>query len=217
MPDYCCEVLPASAFLGFFLIVTPLAVTPGASFTLVSARGVAGDRRGAWATIAGTAAGIATHAVLAGVGLAAAVMRSAEVYIAIRILGAAYLIGLGVVLMWQSRRTEAFSNGHSAGVSASVGVQARRAYVANVLNVKAASVYLTLAPQFIPAFSVGVVSMLLLATVHILVMAAWLGIWSTGLTALASHFDPQSWRRRIDALGGAVLVFLGIRSVAEIQ
>ena len=204
--------------------MTPLVVTPGASFTLVSARGVAGDRRGAWATIAGTAAGIITHAVLAGVGLAAVVMRSADVYLVLRIVGAAYLIGLGVVLMWRSRRTEPFRDDRTADraprseyAPASAVVQARRAYVANVLNVKAASVYLTLAPQFIPASSVGVVSMLLLAAVHILVMTAWLGVWSSGLTALAAHFDPQGWRRRIDTLGGAVLVFLGIRSIAEIS
>lgn len=210
-------MLPASAILGFFLVVTPLVVTPGASFTLVSARGVAGDRRGAWATIGGTAGGIATHAVLAGAGLAAVVRRSAEVYLALRVVGAAYLVGLGLVLVWRSRLTETVRDGHSVDdVSASVAVQAWRAYVANVLNVKAASIYLTLAPQFIPASSVGVVPMLLLATVHIFAMTVWLGMWSTGLTALAAHFDPQGWRRRIDALGGAVLVFLGIRSVTQI-
>lgn len=211
-------MLSASAILGFFLVVTPLVVTPGASFTLVSARGVAGDRRGTWATIGGTAGGIATHAVLAGVGLAAVVMRSAEVYLALRIVGAAYLIGLGVVLVWQSRRAETLRDGRTVDdVPSSAAVQMRRSYVANVLNVKAASVYLTLAPQFIPAPSVGVVSMLLLAAVHVFIMTVWLGIWSTGLTTLAAHFDPQGWRRRIDALGGAVLVFLGIRSIAEIR
>ena len=126
-------MLPASAILGFFLVVTPLVLTPGASFTLVSARGVAGDRRGAWATIGGTAGGIATHAVLAGVGLAAVVMRSAEVYLALRIVGAAYLVGLGLVLVWRSRRTETVLDGHLVDdVSASVAVQVWRAYVANV-------------------------------------------------------------------------------------
>lgn len=56
------------ALLGFAAAVLPLVVTPGASFTLVTARGLAGDRRGAVATIAGTGLGIVTHAVLAGWG-----------------------------------------------------------------------------------------------------------------------------------------------------
>ena len=209
-------MLPASAILGFFVVVTPLVVTPGASFTLVSARGVAGDRRGVWATICGTAGGIVTHAVLAGVGLAAVVMRSAQVYLAFRVVGALYLIGLGVVLVWRSRSTANPQEGSGVDdVAASTAVQFRRAYVANVLNLKAASVYLTLAPQFIPAQWVGVTSMLLLAAVHAFVMTLWLGVWSAGLTVLAANFDSQGWRRRIDALGGAVLVFLGVRSIAE--
>lgn len=199
--------------VGFGLAVLPFVLTPGSSFTLVTARGAVGDRRGAWATIAGTAAGIATHAALAGAGLAAVVMRSAQVYQLLRLAGAAYLIGLGLMLVWRSVRRP--SAGTPAGSEVTRQRRARQlwaAYVANVLNVKAASVYLTLAPQFIPASSVGVASMTVLAAVHIIAMAAWLGVWSMGLTALTSRVDLRRWLRWIEATGGAILVFLGLRT-----
>lgn len=195
------------------MAVAPLVVTPGASFTLVSARGLAGDRPGAWATIAGTAAGIVTHAVLAGVGLAVVVMRSAQVYQALRIAGAAYLIGLGLVLLLRGLRGDgADPAGSPSAAGSGAARRAWQAYVANVLNVKAASVYLTLAPQFVAAEGVGVVSMLWLAGIHVGVMILWLGLWASGLTSLTARLDPRRWVRRIDASGGAVLILLGLRN-----
>lgn len=208
-------MLSTAALLGFCLAVTPLVITPGASFTLVSARGMAGDRRGSWAVITGTAAGVVTHAVFAGVGLAAVVMRSAELYHLLRLVGAAYLIGLGVTLLWRSRGSTPLEPKGDTGAPSTAMVHLYRAYVANVLNVKAASVYLTLGPQFVPAESVGVGSMLLLAAVHVTVMVAWLGIWSTGLAAIASRLSIQTWTRRIDRVGGLLLVALGARTAAQ--
>ena len=101
---YCGAMLPLTALLGFCLAVIPITVTPGASFSLVSARGLAGDHLGAWATILGTGLGIFTHGLLAGLGLAVVVMQSAQLYAAIRLIGAGYLIGLGLMFLWNARR-----------------------------------------------------------------------------------------------------------------
>lgn len=91
-------MIDLAGMAGFAAVVAPLVVTPGASFTLVSARGLVGDHRGAWGTIAGKAAGIMTHACLVEIGLAALVMSAAQLYTYIRILGALCLIGLGLSL-----------------------------------------------------------------------------------------------------------------------
>lgn len=206
-----------AALVGFALAVAPLVLTPGASFTLVSARGMVGDRSGAWACIAGTALGIITHAVLAGVGLAAVVMQSAELYRLLRLAGAAYLIGLGLWLWFHARAGAASSRAGTETSRRSSWIQGRRAFVANVLNVKAAAVYLALAPQFLSASQANVAAMVQLGAVHILVMVLWLGFWATGLAALSEWFDRVAWSRRINRLGGAVLVFLGIRSAAQVR
>lgn len=201
--------------IGFGIAVIPLVVTPGASFALVSSRGLVGDRRGAWAVIAGTAAGIITHGLLAGLGLAAVVMRSAEVYQLLRLAGAVYLVGFGAFLVWRGRRSRSCSQRKQTRTLSKPPVQeVGQAYLANVLNVKAATVYLTLAPQFVPVHLVGMPSMLLLAAVHVCVMAAWLGLWSTGLTKMSARFSIADWKRRIDLAGGAILIFLGIRTAA---
>ena len=208
-------MLSVAALFAFGVAVTPLVITPGASFTLVSSRGLVGDRRGAWAVIVGTAAGIITHGVLAGLGLAGVVVRSAELYQVLRLVGAMYLIGLGIWLVWRSQLSRAPAEREPVrSDSKSVAQEVGQAYLANVLNVKAATVYLTLAPQFVPMGLIGVTSMLMLALVHVCVMAVWLGLWSTGLAKLSSAFSIASWKRWIDVGGGTILIVLGIRTAA---
>lgn len=214
-------MLPLTTLLGFCLAVIPITVTPGASFSLVSARGLAGDHRGAWATILGTGLGVFTHGLLAGLGLAVVVMQSAQLYGTIRLVGACYLIGLGLVFLWNAgRRGDADAAAEPAPPAppappARFGRSVRQAYVANVLNVKAATVYLSLGPQFVAADAVGVASLMQLAAVHVMVMVLWLGFWALALKQLATRFDARAWRRRIEALGGIVLVGLGIRAAAQ--
>lgn len=142
-------MLALTALVGFTLALLPIVLTPGASFTLASAKGAAGDRTGAVSVIVGTGAGILTHAVLAGWGLAGIVVASAELFAVIRIIGAGYLVALGLWMLWRSRGRGVVREAEVVRRSAPRTIGA--AYAANVLNVKAASVYLTLAPQFLAA------------------------------------------------------------------
>src|SRR3990170_4992486 len=76
---------------GFVLAVTPICLTPGASFTLVTQRVATGRRRDGLLVAAGTATGLCVHAMLAAVGLSAVVMRSAEAFMTVKLIGALYL------------------------------------------------------------------------------------------------------------------------------
>lgn len=204
------------ALVGFLLAIIPVVVTPGASFTLVTGRSLVGDRAGAVATIVGTATGILTHALLAAAGLALLVMQSAQAYTVVRLVGAAYLIGLGVVMLVRPHRTPPAEPGPDDGgprpPRPSPARAALVAYLANVLNVKAAAVYLTLAPQFVPAQEMSLPPMLALAGVHIVVMAVWLASWAAGVRLAEQRFDFRTWIARIHRLGGAVLIVLGLRT-----
>src|ERR1044071_4572638 len=90
--------------MGFVLAVTPICLTPGASFTLVNQRVAVGRRRDGMLVAAGTATGLCVHAPLAAVGLSAGVMRSAEAFTVVKLVGAVYLIWLGVTTFRSGRR-----------------------------------------------------------------------------------------------------------------
>jgi threonine/homoserine/homoserine lactone efflux protein len=198
---------------GFFLAVLPVVMTPGASFTLATQRSLAGDKAAGRWVIAGTATGIYTHATLAGLGLSALVMRSSQMFAVVKLAGAAYLVTLGAITLWRSRGVRAKQeterslpwSGHHAYP---------QAVLANILNPKAAAVYLTLAPQFLSARDFGIVPLLALATVHVLAMATWLTIWTSALSGarrLTSYPDFRMW---VNRAGGTVLIALGLRAAA---
>ncbi|GAA2124187.1 LysE family translocator [Glycomyces algeriensis] len=197
------------ALFAFALAIVPIVVTPGASFTLMATH-VLGDERGVVRRVAaGTAAGILTHAVLAACGLSALVMQSAELYRAVQFAGAAYLIALGIVTI--ARRDHAAT---APEASAGPRLRIRTAYLANLLNPKAAAVYLTLAPQFLDHRTFTAANLIALAAVHAALTVLWLTLGATALRSLGKRALALP-RRAFDTIGGAVLIALGARTLVQ--
>lgn len=195
--------------LGFALAVAPLALTPGTSFSLTLSYAPRGPRA-VVSVIVGTGLGTFTHATLAAVGLAAVVMRSAQVYRAIQLAGAIYLIVLGISMLRSVKRKRParfdLARGHGPLLTA---------YIANVLNPKAAGIYLTLAPQFIPAHNMDPTAMESLAATHVVVMALWLSCVGFTLSAVARRSNVERTLRGIQRAGAVVLIALGVRTSTE--
>ena len=91
--------------VGFGVAVLPVCLTPGVSFTLVTQRVIARGRLSGVRVVAGTSCGLVVHATLAGMGLSAIVMGSSEAFTVVKLLGAGYLIGMGVATLRSSRRS----------------------------------------------------------------------------------------------------------------
>jgi len=193
----------------FALAIVPIVVTPGASFTLMAAHALGSERGAVRRVAAGTALGILSHAVLAAVGLSAVVMQSAQLYRLVQLAGALYLIGLGIAAILQNRSTPATSLEPAAPARR---LRLRTAYLANLLNPKAAAVYLTLVPQFLGPDSFTVANVLALACVHAALTAGWLAAGAAALRTLRARRLPIP-RRTIAAIGGAVLIGLGVRTL----
>ncbi|MEU1677973.1 LysE family translocator [Micromonospora zamorensis] len=206
------------AVLGFLLAVAPITATPGASLTLVVSRIASGGRRQGWWVILGTVTGLYVHATLAAVGLAALVLRSSQAFWVVKLVGAGYLVGLGLWMLWSAsrRRTGA---GRRATVSARrppwrVDHPYLQGLLGNVLNPKAAAIYLTLAPQFLDPGRPVLVPMVLLATAHAALATCWLAGWTVVSGAAARLLRTASVRRMLDRLTGVILVGLGVRAAA---
>ncbi|MFC4022066.1 LysE family translocator [Micromonospora sp. GCM10011542] len=213
--------------LGFLVALAPITMTPGASLTLVVSRVAAGGRRQGWWVILGTVTGIYVHATLAAVGLAALVLRSSQAFWIVKLAGAAYLVGLGLWLLWSATRrrhpTDPATPSEPATPSDPAARRPRRlpwqghhpylqGLLGNVLNPKAAAVYLTLAPQFLHSHTSVLIPMLVLATAHAALHTCWLACWTAISGAAARLLRTVRVRRALDRLTGAILVGLGIRA-----
>ncbi|GAA3438267.1 LysE family translocator [Kutzneria kofuensis] len=186
------------AVIGFLAAVFPITATPGASVALL----IQGGRRRAVPVIAGTVTGLYVHATLAVLGLSAIVMQSSEAFTVVRVVGAVYLIGLG---LWTW-----FAGGAQAPKPRSEPTYVR-ALLANVLNPKAASICLTLVPQFVTPQENLAGQIYVLVTAHAVLALVWLSLWAFFLGKLPRTDVFRRWAKRVTAV---VLVTLGVRAAA---
>ncbi|MFE2941923.1 LysE family translocator [Streptomyces sp. NPDC059255] len=199
---------------GFVAAVTPLTLIPGTSLTLVTHQVVAGARSDGVRAAFGSVCGLLVHATFAAVGLSALVMSSARALTMVKLLGGIYLIWLGITT-WRSARR---------GVESTTGRRWRLPWThlggfgqglwSNVLNPKAASVYLTLVPQFLTSSRPIAPQIAMLAVVHTAVVLVWLLFWVSVVAAARSAIDTHRFRRGMTRLAGAVLVAFGVRTAA---
>jgi threonine/homoserine/homoserine lactone efflux protein len=136
----------------------------------------------------------------------------------VKLLGAAYLVGLGARTLWRSR-----GRAGAPGTPALPPVRPLpwagrgdlvQGFLGNVLNPKAAAVYLTLAPQFLPAGQSVLPAMLALGAAHLVVAAGWLVVWTCVVSASRRTLASHRFRRVLDRISGAVLIGLGLRTAA---
>ena len=90
-----------SQVLAFTLVVAALAFTPGADTMLVVKNGIRSGRPAGWATTFGVLGGTLLHAVISALGLSIVLAQSATLFQFIKLLGALYLIWLGLQALRQ--------------------------------------------------------------------------------------------------------------------
>ena len=193
--------------LGFMPALLPVALSPGASFTLVMSGALAGGHKGLLRTLAGTALGIYTHAVLIGFGITAVLISSPATFAVLKFLGTAYLLWLGVMLIRNGIRAnpEGFADTKQS-------VTLREAWIANVLNPKAIIFYLTVVSQF-AGIQGGVCNYLILASVHVVVMSVWLYAVSQTLIFSVKKTNPLMLKKYVNIAGGMLLIAFSLHSL----
>jgi threonine/homoserine/homoserine lactone efflux protein len=198
--------------LVFLAVVALLTITPGADMAMVARSVLTGGRRDALATTLGICAGCLVWAIVSAAGVAALLAASETAYDALRLVGAAYLIWLGVQSLLAARRG-------ADSAADLVGVRRpspfRQGLLTNLFNPKIAVFYSTFLPQFIGPGDPALLLSMLLAGVHIALGLVWLSAYAWLLDRAVTAFRSSRLRRALDALTGTVLVALGLRLAAE--
>src|SRR3954470_3363249 len=102
-----------------------LAITPGPGIFYVAARTLSGGRAEGIASSFGTGLGGMVHVVAGSLGVAAIVLASAELFTALKLIGAAYLVWIGLRTFQAARREAATA---LAGGPATPPIGAPRAF-----------------------------------------------------------------------------------------
>ena len=137
----------AGALAGYTLACVILAMTPGPDMTLFLARTVSGGRAHGFAAMFGAATGLVFHATVAALGVSALVAASPAAFGVLKVVGAAYLVWLGVNAIRHGAALRV-GGGGPAGT-------ARGAYLAgvaiNLTNPKVILFFIGFLPQFVSA------------------------------------------------------------------
>lgn len=195
----------------FVIAATLIVLLPGPD-TLVVVRSILrGGRRQGALTALGNLTGLMVWVGAAALGLAAMLRTSQVGYDALRIVGACYLLWLGVQT-WRSRgrgdpvearRTSVLGSGYRAGV------------LTNLLNPKVGVFFITFLPTFVPhGEPVGWVSLLLGAIFVVLTAGYW--VLLLGLAGKVTRWmSTPVVRRRLDSATAVVLVGFALRLATD--
>ncbi|MFN3495467.1 MAG: LysE family transporter [Hydrogenophaga sp.] len=196
-------------WLAFFAASWVIAISPGSGAVLSMGHGLAYGVRATSATIVGLQLGLSVILLVAGVGVGALLLASATAFTVVKVLGAAYLIWLGI----QQWRAPVPVVGAGGSVTDAVLPSVRRrialGFFTNVTNPKGIVFMVAVLPQFIdPTRPLWLQLLILLATsvgVDLVVMH--------GYAFLAS--SAQRWmataraRRAQNRVFGGVLLAMG--------
>jgi threonine/homoserine/homoserine lactone efflux protein len=193
-------MISSGQLIGFTLASFVLIVVPGPGVLFVVGRALSHGRRTASATAAGHAAGNYVVAACVAVGLGTILQRSAEVFLAVKLIGALYLVILGVQAIWHRK---SLATAMSAAAGASDGWRALRdGLVVGVTNPKSYILFGAILPQFVNR-AVGNVpaQMLLLALISVAIGLVSDITWGLAASGVRAWFAGS--RRRYELVGGA--------------
>ncbi|MGA5420226.1 LysE family translocator [Streptomyces lavendulocolor] len=210
-------MVPLDRVLTFAAMSVLVIVIPGPSVLFVIGRALAHGRRTAMATVLGNVLGSYVLVVAVALGVGAVVERSAAVFTAVKLAGAAYLVLLGVqAFRHRGAMRAALRDTPQPGAARGDLRTLVDGVVVGVTNPKGIVFFAAVLPQFVDHAAGGVsAQMLLLGLVPIGIGLVTDTLWGLGAAAARGWFARSD--RRLSMVGGAggcAMIGLGVTVAA---
>jgi threonine/homoserine/homoserine lactone efflux protein len=191
------------ALTGFVLVVVP-----GPSVLFIVGRALAHGRRSALMSVAGNTTGVALVVCVVALGYGAVAARSVEVFTVLKLLGAAYLVFLGVQTIRHRGDLVATFTGPAGPAPGRIY---RQAVVVGVTNPKVLVFFAAVLPQFVDlAAGNATTQMLVLGLVFALLASTLDGAWALVAGWARDWFATSPTRlRRLGGTGGLLMIVMG--------
>ena len=204
----------ASTLFAFSLLCLGLVLTPGPNMMYLVSRSISQGRRAGMVSLGGVGLGFLVYMLAAALGITALLFAVPLAYDGLRLAGAVYLL----YLAWQALRP----GGRSPFQVRDLPVDSDRrlftmGFVTNLLNPKAAMLYLSLLPQFIdPARGNVLTQSLVLGSLQIIISLSLNALIASAAGTIAAFLGSRPlWMVVQRWLMGTVLASLGLRMAFE--
>jgi threonine/homoserine/homoserine lactone efflux protein len=200
------------SFLTFLGVSALVIVTPGPDTAVTVSGTFGGGRRGGVFTALGVSCGQAMWTLAASAGISALLLASEPAFLAVKYLGAAYLLYLGLHAIWSAVRRGSAPLA-AAGEPTRRGALAcyRRGLLSDLGNPKMAVFFTSLLPQF----GVGFAVLAMLGLVFSAMTFLWLASYAVAVAKMSDVLHRSPAGRVLDAVTGTVLVGLGVRLATD--
>jgi threonine/homoserine/homoserine lactone efflux protein len=207
--------LPAqSTLFAFALLCIGMSLTPGPNMMYLVSRSICQGRRAGLVSLGGVGLGFLAYMLAAAFGITALLFAVPLAYDGLRLAGAAYLL----YLAWQALRP----GGRSPFQVRDLPVDSNRrlftmGLITNLLNPKAAMMYLSLLPQFIdPARGNVLTQSLALGSLQIIISLSLNALIASAAGTIATFLGSRpGWMVFQRWLMGTALAGLGLRMAFE--
>jgi len=201
-----------ATILAFMTVTTLLVISPGPNGVLIAKTVPTSGKLAGFANIAGFVTAFYIHGAFVLFGLSVILMRSAELFFLVKMLGAAYLCYIGLKALHQAWR---------GPVVTQVVTPARRrrtlvmAYLegllTNALNPKVSMFYIAAFPQFLPPEHANAGNIFLLVFLHSMINFVWFSTMVLVFSRLSRFARSGRVERWIKAVTGLVFVGFGLK------
>jgi len=201
----------------FVAVVLGLFLIPGPAVLLVLTRTVQGGRKVGIVTGLGIATGDFFHTLCASIGLSALLMTSALTFDAVKFVGAAYLVYLGI----RALRAKQPSAHSSAAAPATATITATQAFFqaipTEVLNPKTALFFLAFLPQFVhPGHGSTFIQFAVLGLIFVTLSVLYTTLIVLTIRPLGRLVKRMTWLSRWqNKITGVLFISLGLKVAAQ--
>jgi threonine/homoserine/homoserine lactone efflux protein len=197
-----------SAFELFAVAAFALIIVPGPSVLYIVSQSVSHGRVGGLAAVSGTEIGSFVHVTGAALGVSAIIASSATAFSALKLLGGAYLIVLGVKRLLE-REVQAEPGRERTRPLTAIF---RQGALVSALNPKTALFFLAFLPQFVdPARGNVALQALALGLVWVAIATVCDALWALGAGSAMGLLRKSARARRVERVaGGGILIGLGV-------
>jgi threonine/homoserine/homoserine lactone efflux protein len=200
--------------LGMFVaVVLGLFLIPGPAILLVLTRTVQGGRKTGILTGLGIATGDLIHTLCAAVGLSALLMTSSLAFTVVKLVGAAYLVYLGVRALIAKNPPAGSVTARPALAPVTPAKAFLQAILTEVLNPKTALFFLSFLPQFVhPEKGSTLAQFALLGLVFVALSVSYTSLIALTIRPLGRLVKRLTWLSRWQGkIIGVIFISLGVK------
>jgi len=202
-----------NAIFAFIAVATLLVISPGPNGFLIAKTVPLSGHRAGLTNIAGFVAVFYVHGTLSIFGISILLVQSANAFFVFKLLGAAYLIWLGIKALRNAFRqpaTQSTLAEEPAQKPVSMKGAFYEGFLTNILNPKVSVFYLAAFPQFLPVDG-SALSAYSLVTAHSLVNVLWFSAMVFTLSRIKSATNNPTFKVWLNSITGVVFIGFGAK------